>query len=215
MPILKSQSPDTKTRIMEVAFELFGKDGFDGTSVREIAKLSGSNIAGVNYHFKSKENLYWEVMAATFMEVNVAIQKFSEDSKNTKDLAMKTYDYFLNEKTAVRSIMKMMLTDLQPPEDLSEEVKKILLDPMGPPGGEYFAKSLIKEIPYPLSHEGIMWGVKAIFGVIHHWGVLFTCHCLIDNQDPMMSEEQIRADVESMLDSHFFYLLNNKEKFKA
>lgn len=215
MPILKSQSPDTKTRIMEVAFELFGKDGFEGTSIREIAKLSGSNIAGVNYHFKSKENLYWEVMAATFMEVNVAIQKFSVDSKNTKDLAMKTYDYFLNEKTAVRSIMKMMLTDLQPPQDLSQEVKKILLDPMGPPGGEFFAESLIKEIPYPLSHEGIMWGVKSIFSVIHHWGVLFTCHCLIDNEDPMMSEEQIRNDVESMLDSHLLYLRNKKEKFKA
>ena len=215
MPILKSQSPDTKTRIMEVAFELFGKEGFEGTSVRDIAKLSGSNIAGVNYHFKSKENLYWEVMAATFMEVHYAIQKLSVDAKNTKDLAMKTYDYFLTEKTAVRSIMKMMLTDLKPPQDLDKEIYDILLSPMGPPGGEFLAESLVKEIPYPLSKEGIMWGVKSIFSVIHHWGVLFTCHCLVDNQDPMMSEVQIRADVESMLDSHLLYLMNNKEKFKA
>ncbi len=215
MPILKGQSPDTKTRIMEVAFELFGKKGFDGTSIRDIAKLSGSNIAGVSYHFKSKENLYWEVMAATFKEMHLSVQKFSVDSKNTKDLALKTYDYFQSEKTATRSIMKMMLTDLQPPQDLSEEVKKILMNPMGPPGGEYFAESLVREIPYPLSREGLMWGVKSIFGVIHHWSVLLTCNCVIDNQDPMMSEDQFRKDVESMLDSHLIYLKNNKEKFKA
>lgn len=215
MPILKSQSPDTKTRIMEVAFELFGKEGFDGTSIRDIAKLSDSNIASVNYHFKSKENLYWEVMAATFLEVHLAIQKFSVDSKNTKDLAMKSYDYFRSEKTATRAIMKMMLTDLQPPDDLSEEVKKILMDPMGPPGGEYFADSLAKEVPYSLSLEGLMWGVKSIFGVIHHWGVLLTCNCVIDNKDPMMSENQFRKDVESMVDSHLHYLVNNKVKFKA
>lgn len=200
---------------MEVAFELFGQEGFEGTSVREIAKRSGSNIAGVNYHFRSKENLYWEVMAATFLEVHFRIQEISKEAKSTKDLAMKTYDYFLTEKTAVRSIMKMMLTDLKPPQDLSDEVRNILMSPMGPPGGEFFAESLIKEIPYPLSREGIMWGVKSIFGVIHHWGVLFTCHCLVDNLDPMMSEEQVRSDVEAMLDSHLDYLIKNKEKFKA
>lgn len=153
MAILKSQSPDTKTRIMEVAFELFGQEGFEGTSVREIAKRSGSNIAGVNYHFRSKENLYWEVMAATFLEVHFRIQEISKEAKSTKDLAMKTYDYFLSEKTAVRAIMKMMLTDLMPPKDLNPEVYNILMSPMGPPGGEFFAESLVKEIPYPLSQQ--------------------------------------------------------------
>ncbi|MFN8846134.1 MAG: TetR/AcrR family transcriptional regulator [Bdellovibrionales bacterium] len=213
MPFLNRQSTDTKTKIMEVAFELFGKEGFEGTSIREIARLSGANLAAVNYHFKTKENLFWEVMAAIYKEVHLAVEQFASESKNTKELALKTYDYFLHEKTAVRATMKMMLIDLKPPEDLSDEALKILNNPMGPPGGEFFAQMLMKEIPYQLSREGVMWGVKSIFGVVHHWAVLFTCPAVMEDKDPLMSEEQIRKDVESMLDSHLIYLMNNKNRF--
>jgi 3-oxoacyl-[acyl-carrier-protein] synthase III len=49
---------NTKERIIEVAKNLFMKKGVDKTSVRDIAKSAGINIAALNYHFRSKESLF-------------------------------------------------------------------------------------------------------------------------------------------------------------
>ncbi|GGF34229.1 TetR family transcriptional regulator [Echinicola rosea] len=48
---------EKKVKIMEVAEKLFAKNGFSGTSVREIAKKADVNIAMISYYFESKEKL--------------------------------------------------------------------------------------------------------------------------------------------------------------
>lgn len=47
---------------MDTAEELFSQQGFDGTSVRKIAKAAGVNIAMISYYFGSKENLLDELI---------------------------------------------------------------------------------------------------------------------------------------------------------
>jgi len=44
----ETQLKDTKERLMLAARTLFAKKGYDGTSVRDIAKLAGVNIAATN-----------------------------------------------------------------------------------------------------------------------------------------------------------------------
>jgi len=51
-----------RERVLEVASELFAEDGFHGTHLREICKRANTNVAGVCYHFHSKEGLYQAVM---------------------------------------------------------------------------------------------------------------------------------------------------------
>ncbi len=51
----------TKERILGAAEELFAQHGFAGTSLRQVTSLAAVNIAAVNYHFGSKENLVNEV----------------------------------------------------------------------------------------------------------------------------------------------------------
>ena len=48
---------DTKTRILNAAEKLFGKNGFDATSLRDITAEAQVNLAAVNYHFQSKDSL--------------------------------------------------------------------------------------------------------------------------------------------------------------
>lgn len=43
--------------ILNVAEQLFAAEGFDGTSVREIAKIAHVNVAMISYYFGSKEKL--------------------------------------------------------------------------------------------------------------------------------------------------------------
>ncbi len=48
---------DTRTRIQRVALELFAEQGYEGTSLREIAERLGVTKAALYYHFKSKEDI--------------------------------------------------------------------------------------------------------------------------------------------------------------
>lgn len=49
---------EVKKRILKEAKILFIKNGYNGTSIRDIAKASETNIAMVNYYFQSKYNLF-------------------------------------------------------------------------------------------------------------------------------------------------------------
>jgi AcrR family transcriptional regulator len=53
--------PDTRARIQEIALDLFAEQGYDKTSLREIADRLGVTKAALYYHFKSKE----EIVVAT------------------------------------------------------------------------------------------------------------------------------------------------------
>ncbi|MEO8803569.1 MAG: TetR family transcriptional regulator [Rudaea sp.] len=51
----------TKQRILDSAESLFAKHGFAGASLRQVTSAASVNLAAVNYHFGSKENLINEV----------------------------------------------------------------------------------------------------------------------------------------------------------
>ena len=62
----------TKDRILNAAEGLFAQQGFAGTSLREVTSRADVNIAAVNYHFGSKENLINEVFRRRMDEMSDA-----------------------------------------------------------------------------------------------------------------------------------------------
>lgn len=56
-----NKKKDLSERILDESEKLFAEKGFSGTSIREITKEVGCNVAAVNYYFHGKENLYIEV----------------------------------------------------------------------------------------------------------------------------------------------------------
>ena len=54
-------SDSAGVRLLESAEQLFAAKGFSATSVRDITDAANCNLASVNYHFGSKENLYRKV----------------------------------------------------------------------------------------------------------------------------------------------------------
>lgn len=60
----QARRDDIRSRILDVARELFATDGFDATSVKQIAKRVGLSDAALYYHFKNKReilNAVWDV----------------------------------------------------------------------------------------------------------------------------------------------------------
>ena len=61
---------NTKDRILGAAEELFAQHGFSGTSLRQVTSRADVNIAAVNYHFGSKDNLVNEVFRRRMDEMS-------------------------------------------------------------------------------------------------------------------------------------------------
>lgn len=62
--------PDTKTRILDAAEQLFAREGFHNTSMRAITGAAEVNLAAVNYHFGSKEALLQAVFERRLLPLN-------------------------------------------------------------------------------------------------------------------------------------------------
>jgi AcrR family transcriptional regulator len=55
--VITALAPDTKERILDAAEALFMEQGFSATSLRNITARAEVNLAAVNYHYGSKEEL--------------------------------------------------------------------------------------------------------------------------------------------------------------
>ena len=59
---MKTKAGSTKKRILDAAEELFAQNSFSSVSVRQIMSKADADVSLAYYHFKSKKNLFEEVM---------------------------------------------------------------------------------------------------------------------------------------------------------
>jgi AcrR family transcriptional regulator len=57
-------APDRRQALIEAALDLFARQGYNGTTTRQIAERAGVNEAIIYRHFPRKEDLYWAVLEA-------------------------------------------------------------------------------------------------------------------------------------------------------
>lgn len=77
----------TKERILSAAEELFARHGFAGASLRQVTAAANVNLAAVNYHFGSKENLISELFRRRLDELTerrLALLAEAERAPNLK-----------------------------------------------------------------------------------------------------------------------------------
>ncbi|MDX2167040.1 MAG: CerR family C-terminal domain-containing protein [Deltaproteobacteria bacterium] len=66
MAAVARNAAETRQRVIDAASALFAERGFHATTVRDIARRAGVNLAAAHYHFGSKDTLYLEVMRTQF-----------------------------------------------------------------------------------------------------------------------------------------------------
>ena len=64
---------DTRARVQQVALELFAEQGYEKTSLREIAERLGVTKAALYYHFKSKEDIVHSFTDDYFAEFDALV----------------------------------------------------------------------------------------------------------------------------------------------
>ncbi|MCF7869343.1 MAG: TetR/AcrR family transcriptional regulator [Candidatus Cloacimonetes bacterium] len=85
-------SEEIKQKIVITAIECIESEGFQNVTIRKIAARAGVNVAAVNYHFGSKEQLLQIVMQASLQESFVNnINDYSELWKTETRKALKLF----------------------------------------------------------------------------------------------------------------------------
>lgn len=192
---MTTQIVETKDKILEVARVLFAEKGFDGTSIRDIAKSAEVNVASVNYHFDNKENLFHEILIKGHTECALGIKEFYENNNpSLEETMIYVFRYFLERSPDLVSIFKMMMSQQTPKNLMSKGTED---ESFGPPGGKVIADCIIKEVGKTVSDEDLHWGVKVLFSHVVHQTIISAC-CMKENDLPFSTPKDIEKGIRRL-----------------
>lgn len=76
-----SRPQDTRQRLIDAGIELFGEQGFKGTTTRQLAETANANIGSIAYYFGNKHGLY---LAAARYIADALCQRLGLSADTTK-----------------------------------------------------------------------------------------------------------------------------------
>lgn len=198
--------PDTKTRILDEAEKLFGLNGFQATSLRDITRSADVNLAAVNYHFQSKDSLIDAVIARRIEPVNAERLRLLDEAgpKPTLEQVLRAflkpvYDRRLD---AIVPLLGRVLSnpDLFVDRVFNRHLRSISMR---------FGEELTRLLP-GLPRTELLWRLHFSVGVMTHtllWGKIFPvitgglCH--IDDRESLLARtvQFLAAGFRAPLDS--------------
>ncbi len=112
---------DLREAILDTATDLFMKNGYQGTTTREISKILNVTQPAIYHHFKTKEQLYIEVLirysTSSYSVLSAILDKKQPYDKTLLDMAQ-----FLQEQQPMN--LPLMMHDIE--YSLSEESQVII-----------------------------------------------------------------------------------------
>lgn len=192
---MTDQSTDTKLKIMQAARELFAAQGFEGTSIRDIAKAADVNVASVNYHFSSKDNLILEVLRQGYAECSMDFRRWYEESDRNLDETLICFWRQMQERSAdLISHFKMMMSSQHNHKLVAQGTEDEFI---GPPGGQVVCEALLKEVGGSINDEDLHWALKTLFSHVVHMCLMHSC-CFKENSVPFSSPKDIEKGIRRL-----------------
>ena len=99
---------DKQIQILQVAEELFAAKGFDGTSIREIAKKANINIAMVSYYFGSKEKLLEALIIFRTSDLKMQLENLYIEELAPMEKVEKLIDLYIKRLNQNRHMYKIL-----------------------------------------------------------------------------------------------------------
>ncbi len=143
----RQPSSSTRDRILDIALELFTEQGYDKTSLRDIAERLGTTKAALYYHFERKEDILLELHLRLHALGREALERLNEleDGQQRADAWPGLLDDFIDEVVNNRELVLMhqrnhrALEQLQDNErhraeneDIEQQFRRILQSPAIP-----------------------------------------------------------------------------------
>ena len=167
---------DTRSRILDGAEELFGERGLDRVSIRDITRKARVNLAAINYHFGSKEDLIAAVFERRVVPVNEArlaalstVEKSAGKRIPRLEAILEAFirpalQSSLEKSKGGTAFSKLFGRCLSEPSPEVEALLKRQFEPLV----ERMDSALRRALPH-LSRSEIFWRMKFTYGALHHW----------------------------------------------
>jgi len=110
----KEKSVSTEIRIKEAAHKVFLANGYTATTVRDVAQEAGTNVALVNYYFRSKENLFNVVMLEKVQQMLGTLAPILKDETTSLDQKINgVVDCYIDFLTANPDLPTFILNEMR------------------------------------------------------------------------------------------------------
>lgn len=165
-------TPDTRERLLDAAQKLFVERGIDATSLRNVTTDAEANLASVNYHFGSKDELIQAVFARHLEPLNKErIRLLDELEKEAGDTPLPlettleaflkpTFEMMQNQKSReFVCLLGRLFTE-------SSELKMLIMHQFQEVQQRYFA-ALQRTLPH-LGIVDLTWRVHFMIGAMAH-----------------------------------------------
>ena len=127
---------DTRTRILEAAFTVLGRQGYESTSIKDIAAEAGVAQGLIHYHYKSKQLLVLAVLEYVCQKVEVgpvegeagALAAFEHtkamfrDSRATNSLYIQLIGHSLHDPVIQEGVRRFVREDRAHVEEIARAV---------------------------------------------------------------------------------------------
>jgi AcrR family transcriptional regulator len=108
----RSKGELTRQAIIESAYNLFLKQGYAATSMRQIAKGSGLALGGIYNHFPRKETIFSELILERHPYRQILLILVNTPSDNVEDFVRKAATAMVNELGKRPDFIKLMLIEM-------------------------------------------------------------------------------------------------------
>lgn len=107
---------DKKIQILEVAEKLFSEKGFEGTSIRDIAKVAKINIAMVSYYFGSKDRLLESLIIYKTSDLKLKLENLLQEDIEPLEKINKLIEIYITRINCNKGIFRVLHFELNSKE---------------------------------------------------------------------------------------------------
>ena len=165
----------TEQKIIEVATELFAKNGYEGASTREICEKVGANISLISYYFGGKDGLYRKVVDNIVKNILTYMQAGFAENQNLKDFSNLSKD----EKVKLFFMILERMTDYFYSDKMSDSIIMILFReqitsgvPLNAYGYNIFKRLLASILDKGENDREVIFRIVTFIGQIHSARIL-------------------------------------------
>ena len=123
--------PSTRDRLIAAGRTLFARKGFDGTSIRALTALAGTNLGAVTYHFGSKEGLYTAVLEDGVLPLARAIASAATEAGSARERTLHVVEVYFEHFSRHPDLPYLLLQEVaagKPPPPVILEILRSVKD---------------------------------------------------------------------------------------
>lgn len=188
--------PDVRDSIRNAALSEFMERGYEGASIRGIARKANTSVGNIYKYFKSKEDIYENIIGCVYHRLIDYISKFdkvelNEDALDVFNKLMEKIMKIFNENSNEISTLLN-----QSKGSKYEDCKEIFVD--------FITRTVTDSIEYELSKEGKRLKSNYI--------IYLLSHSLMESISIIVKEkkdgEEVREIILKMIDIYYFELID-------